>query len=246
MTSIKILDKCLKMSASLENRSSLRKLEFPSCTVEALSRLYNTLSAVSHKMPALTSGQNPAAFLVLTPKETELVLDIINEFVFFTKSKSRKVLTTQLQELQLLQIIIDFYQTKLESYTGDSTELCSVTGPMLLLTNYLFMENHKDERKYGERAVLLSKVTSLAVGLKSRGILHCIGLYIIQHGSTSDKSLQLVQNVSKDYLSLVQDMDESLNKMPNVSAVFAVQLLSAMTELHGKILFPIKSISFGS
>ena len=55
--------------------------------------------AVSHKLPVLDSkmATNPAAFLVLAPKETELVLDIIDEFVFFTKSsisKSRR-LTSQ-------------------------------------------------------------------------------------------------------------------------------------------------------
>jgi hypothetical protein len=106
---------------SLENRSSLRKLEFPNCTIEALKRLYTTLAAVSHKLPSLDRGKgsNPAAFLVLSPKETELVLDIIDEFVFFTRSslsKSRR-LTGQMQELQLLQIIVEFYQTQMGEIT---------------------------------------------------------------------------------------------------------------------------------
>ena len=30
------------MSGALENRSSLRKLEFPNCTIEALKRLHST------------------------------------------------------------------------------------------------------------------------------------------------------------------------------------------------------------
>ena len=54
----------LKMSASLENRSSLRKLDFPNSTQEALSRLYATFSAFSG---ASTSISMP-------PKETEIIL----------------------------------------------------------------------------------------------------------------------------------------------------------------------------
>ena len=75
------------MSTSLENRSSLRKLEFPHCTIEALKRLLATCKTVSHKLPSLfefgASGNcpNPRAFLVLSPKETELVPDIIDEFL---------------------------------------------------------------------------------------------------------------------------------------------------------------------
>ena len=106
------------MSGSIENRSSLRKLDFPNCTIEALKRLLATCTTVSHKMPSLDikMNTNPAAFLALAPKETELVLEIIDEFVFFTKSslsKSRR-LTTQVQELQLLQIIIEFYRDSLD------------------------------------------------------------------------------------------------------------------------------------
>ena len=125
--------KRLKMSTSLENRSSLRKLEFPHCTIEALKRLLATCKTVSHKLPSLfefgLSGNrpNPAAFLVLSPKETELVLDVIDEFVFFTKPSKTKKITTQLQELQLLQIIVEFYQEKL-SDVPDSLELNESTG----------------------------------------------------------------------------------------------------------------------
>ena len=86
-----------KMSGTLENRSSLRKLEFPNCTIEALKRLHATCVSVSHKLPVLDNKMvtNPAAFLVLAPKETELVLDIIDEFVFFTKLRFPHTLNKQ-------------------------------------------------------------------------------------------------------------------------------------------------------
>ena len=120
------------MSSNLENKSSLRKLEFPHCTTEALKRLFNTCVSVNQKLPNLAEFSrlpNPTAFLVLGPKETEVVLDIIDEFVFFTKtnlSKSRR-LTSQLQELQLLQIIIEFYQETLAE-VPDELILNETTG----------------------------------------------------------------------------------------------------------------------
>ena len=99
-----------------------------------MKRLLVTCKTVSHKLPSLfefgSSGNprsNPAAFLVLSPKETELVLDVIDEFVFFTKPSKTKKITTQLQELQLLQIIVEFYQEKL-SDVPDSLELNESTG----------------------------------------------------------------------------------------------------------------------
>ena len=52
------------MSASLENRSSLRKLEFPNSTQEALTRLYSTFSAFSGASTSLS----------MPPKETEIIL----------------------------------------------------------------------------------------------------------------------------------------------------------------------------
>ena len=88
--------------------------------------------SVNQKLPNLAEFSrlpNPTAFLVLGPKETEVVLDIIDEFVFFTKtnlSKSRR-LTSQLQELQLLQIIIEFYQETLAE-VPDELILNETTG----------------------------------------------------------------------------------------------------------------------
>ena len=128
------------MSSNLENKSSLRKLEFPHCTTEALKRLFNTCVSVNQKLPNLAEFSrlpNPTAFLVLGPKETEVVLDIIDEFVFFTKtnlSKSRR-LTSQLQELQLLQIIIEFYQETLAE-VPDELILNETTGTKRLPKSY--------------------------------------------------------------------------------------------------------------
>ena len=221
------------MSGSLENRSSLRKLDFPNCTIEALKRLHATCVTVSHKLPKLDSklNTNPAAFLVLAPKETELVLEIIDEFVFFTKaslSKSRR-LTTQVQELQLLQIILEFYRDILEDTIPESLDLNETTGPLLLLTNYLFMDSDPKEDK---RSSLRCRFTIIALSLKNRSVLHCIGLWLLQQQCSNAPALQLTENVVKNYIHLVNDSQENLNNMPNISPVFAVAFLTCMTELY--------------
>jgi len=222
------------MSGALENRSSLRKLEFPNCTIEALKRLHSTCVTVSHKLPVLDSkmATNPAAFLVLAPKETELVLDIIDEFVFFTKSsisKSRR-LTSQVQELQLLQIIIDFYRDILNEHgVPESLDLNESTGPLLLLTNYLFMDS---DPKVDKRSLWYSRFTILALSLKNRPVLHCVGLWLFQQQCSNVLALQLTESIVNTYVSLVHDSQENLNNMPNISPIFAVGFMTCLTELY--------------
>jgi hypothetical protein len=101
---------------------------------------------------------------------------------------------------------------------------------MLLLTNYLFMDNPKEDKKVGERAILLSRFTCLALGLKNRSVLHCIGLWLAQQSNNSE-ALKLMQNVNESYIDLVKDPWDSLNTMPNISPVFAINFMSSITEL---------------
>ena len=87
------------MSFSLEHRSSLRKLSFPSCCEETLSRLQT--QSVNYARPG---GKQPA------PKEMELVLEVVEEFVFNFGTKPSKKTSSNpppgsaLQELQMLQV----------------------------------------------------------------------------------------------------------------------------------------------
>ena len=170
---------------------------------------------------------NPAAFLTLSPKETELVLDIIDEFVFFTKSslsKSRR-LSSDVQELQLLQIIIEFYQEHLESEAVSeySLTLNDRTGPLLMLTNYLFLNNSKS----------LSNFTILALSLKNGSALHCIGLWLQQHlGHPS--ALNLTKSVVENYISLVVEPLDSLENVVEISPLFALNFITSLTELYNK------------
>ena len=211
-------------------KSSLRKLDFPFCTIEALKRLLATCKTVSHKLPSLDpkeykTAPNPAAFLTLSPKETELVLDIIDEFVFFTKSslsKSRR-LSADVQELHLLQIIIEFYQEHLAE-APESLTLNDRTGPLLMLTNYLFLDKNSKS---------LSNFTILALSLKNGPALHCIGLWLQQHlGHPS--ALQLTESVVENYISLVVDALDSLENVVEISPLFSLNFITSLTDLYNK------------
>jgi hypothetical protein len=97
---------------SLENRSSLRKLPFPASTQEALRRLYAQCVAFARKQPS--------------PKEIDVVLEVIDEFVFSASAATSSVASNgkvakqqqqgsggplsanpAVQELQMLQVQTD-------------------------------------------------------------------------------------------------------------------------------------------
>lgn len=211
------------MSGSLENRSSLRKLEFPACTLEALDRLLSSFSVGS---PGLKGG-------LLSPKETELVLEIIDEFVFFTKSSKSKRLT-QIQELQLMQVIVDFFQARWPSASDDlfSSPEALALGHMFA---YLFMDppsSKGDEEKVFYRLKSLVKLTSVAVGLKSRPVLHCLGVWLHKQGPTSEKATSVCDAFLREFVLLVDDPWEAMKHLPALSPLFAAHVMTALTGIY--------------
>ena len=136
-------------------------------------------------------------FLLL---ETEMVLELIDEFVFFTKpslSKSKRL--NCIQELQLMQNLVDFFQehSYVQSISNSSSlqafETYNASSDMLILCNifnYLFMEpSHKVSKgddtstmKSSDRMKSLAKLASMALGLKNRPVLHCLGVWLHRQG----------------------------------------------------------------
>jgi len=245
------------MSGSLENRSSLRKLEFPYCSQEALNRLHASLSASALKASpgALATGPAAAAALTLSPKETELVLEIIDEFVFFTKSRSKRL--NAVQELQLMQVITDFFQEKSSiaaaapnpglafqhqmstaTLQEDPTQSAYFSQNMVLsnLFNYLFMEppnaSSKSEDKCTERMKSLFKLTSITLGLKNRTILQCLGVWLHRQGPTSERGLQLCEAVLNEFVLLVPEPLEALKNMPVIAPLFAAHFMTSLAEVY--------------
>lgn len=124
---------------------------------EALNRLYSSISAAALK--ASPAGSTQAS---LSPKETELVLEIISEFVFFTKSKSKRL--SSVQELQLMQVITDFFQSKavdipMDRLTENPTHQAYFSQFAVLnnLFNFLFMEPPTSNRYNMSTYSLLKK-----------------------------------------------------------------------------------------
>lgn len=217
------------MAASLENRSSLRKLDFPQSTQEALLRLYGTFSAFSGSSTSLS----------MPPKETEIILDVIDEFVFLNKpSKSRKTTTNQIQmsniqELQLMQVLMDFFL----SHSSSEAEIV----PLANLFNYLFMDPPVDVQGIS-RTDSLSKFSVLALGLKCQPVLQCLGLWL--QNATQDKSKALVLSLVKDYILLIPDKpNESLKSIPILSPIFAAHFLNSVADLYSPFEKPLPPVA---
>ena len=129
-----------------------------------------------------------------------MVLELIDEFVFFTKpslSKSKRL--NCIQELQLMQNLVDFFQehSYVPSISNSSSlqafETFNSSPEMLILCNifnYLFMEpSHKASKgddistmKSSDRMKSLAKLSSMALGLKNRPVLHCLGVWLHRQG----------------------------------------------------------------
>ena len=63
-------------------------------------------------------------------------------------------------------------------------------------------------------------------------ILHCLGLWLQQQQSSNHLAFNLVENVQKSFMDLVSDPKDSLNSLPNISAVFAANFVISLTELY--------------
>ena len=132
-----------------------------------------------------------------------MVLELIDEFVFFTKpslSKSKRL--NSIQELQLMQNLIDFFQehSSIPSASSTTTSLqvfdsYNSSADMLILCNifnYLFMEpSHRVASKGDDSSVMkssdrmksLAKLASMSLGLKNRSVLHCLGVWLHRQGT---------------------------------------------------------------
>ena len=67
---------------------------------------------------------------------------------------------------------------------------------------------------------------------KNRPVLHCLGLWLQQQQCSNRSALELAESIVTKYIELVPDAKDSLNNMPNISAVFAVHFMTCLTELY--------------
>ena len=190
-----------------------------------------------------------------------MVLELIDEFVFFTKpslSKSKRL--NSIQELQLMQNIIDFFQenslpsTSNSSVSIEAFEAFNSSAEMLILCNiftYLFMEpSHRASKgddcsttKSSDRMKSLAKLASMSLGLKNRSVLHCLGVWIHRQGPTSDKVIRLCESLIEDHILLVPPDDPHENEqsnnrlalmtsLPVIAPIFVAHFMTAIGELY--------------
>lgn len=189
------------MSMSLDHRSSLRKLPFPACTNEALKRLQNQCLTFAHKQPS--------------PKEIEVVLEVINEFVFNAGSgKSEKRTTPQtILELQMLQVLLDYFKDP----DIDPTVLCTVFV-------FLFMDPSKTE--------VMAKLVSLAMSIPTESVLKCTGVWMVQQGFTSDRCMELTNVLVEEYILVIPDHVATLKNLAKLCPIFTSNLMTAITDMY--------------
>ena len=138
------------MSASLENKTSLRKLEFPNSTQEALSRLFNTFSARSGSSMTLTMPPKETELILVTKLSTQVILDTLDNSQLWRNPKNaldlpNKTIKTVGDGNQLVTgaicIMLFFKGTKAKA-TPKLKFRCgsSLVSPRGLFTGYLRIE----------------------------------------------------------------------------------------------------------
>jgi len=199
--------------------------------------LYTSLSAA-----ALKASPTAAASVSLSPKETELVLEIISEFVFFTKSKSKRL--SPVQELQLMQFITDFFQSKAVDIPMDRLKENPVHPAYFSqftvlnnLFNFLFMEppssnSSKSDDKLTYRMKCLFKLTSITLGLKNSTILKCLGSWLHREGPTSERGIQLCEAILNEFVLLVPDPIDALKSLPVIAPLLAAHFMTSLGKIY--------------
>lgn len=185
-------------------KHALRKLEFPFCAREALSRIEQLC----------TQPGGP----VFNVRQADLASELINEFIFCEMDrrggKRRKL--TCIQELQLLEVLCDYL-----SYPGGN----EATRNAVFMS--LFPGSHP------ERSRLLVKLVSMAISTNNSPVLMATAILMQQLSCTSKFSIQLANGLVNDYFVLVPKSVDRLKELPKIAPLFTANFLTAVTEMYG-------------
>ena len=199
------------MTHPLDHKSSLRKLPFPACTEEALTRLHAQCVTFAGK-PNVKLG----------PKENDVILEVLNEFVFNTSKLEKRATSSHgspaLLELQALKVLLDFFN---KNGTAES-DLPVLTH----VFDFLIMDSGRNTLK------MMTKLVSLAMGTASKPLLHATGVWMYQKGGpANEKCTEMCRTLVHDYLLLVpEETLKFLSSLATVSPTFAEGLPCAETE----------------
>lgn len=142
-------------------------------------------------------------------------MDLISEFVFGEVEKRKKRnMTMAIQELQLIEIMSDFFQSP-----GGSP---AVRNALFLL---LFPAD-------SPRYKILGNLVSLAISMENKAVLNAAGIWMQQLSSTSPQSIGLARHVLNDYFVLTPKSIDKLKQLPVLTPHFTANLLTAIGEVY--------------
>ncbi len=245
----------------LDHKSSLRKMPFPACTSEALRRLHASCVALGQKQPSSPkemeamidaidefvfncgsqSASSAATGSPVKKKQqqsasgTTPLQDL--QVVHSVLRRYGRISMLTYDMLQVLHTILEFFNASYSPETS-SADL-SVLGSVFL---FLFMEPHQQHpssKKGGssssshkDRKEVLGRLVALAMATKNLPVLHSAGVWMHQVGPASEKSLHLAGAVVDEYIALIPDCVDTLREIPDLSSVFAANLMTAASELY--------------
>ncbi|XKL69579.1 hypothetical protein PGB90_007348 [Kerria lacca] len=197
--------------SSDSTKQVLRKLEFPLCVKEALSRI--------EQLCVANIIQNVER--IQTIKQTDLAMELITEFVFceVDRRSMKKKKLNHIQEMQLLEVLSDYF-----AYNHNTT----LGGDAARNTVFMSLFPHT----YVERCQLLVKLVSIAVCTNNIPLLSATGVLMQQIGCTSKFSIELAKGLINDYFTLLPESSIKLHDLPSKAPLFTANFLTALAEIY--------------
>lgn len=149
-------------------------------------------------------------------KHMDLALDLMAEFIFYEvdrRGNKRPQPITPLQELQLLEILYEFFNGFSNEAARNTVFLSLFSGTTAML-----------------RSNILSKLISIGVGIPSPVILISASTWMQQLGCLSVNSCKLADVLVHDYFHLIPNAMERLKNLPDISPQFTANFLTAVAE----------------
>ncbi|XP_971716.2 integrator complex subunit 15 [Tribolium castaneum] len=149
-------------------------------------------------------------------KNMDLALNLMSEFIFYEvdrRGNKRTSPLSALMELHLLEILFEHFNSLSNEAARNTVFLSLFSGTTAM-----------------QRAGILSKLVSLAIGIPSPAILTSASTWMQQLGCTSVNSCKLAEAIVYDYFHLVPSASERMKTLPDVAPQFTANFLTAVAE----------------
>lgn len=146
----------------------------------------------------------------------DLALDLMSEFIFCEidrRGNKRLAPLTALLELQLLVILFEYFDGLADEAARNTVFLSLFSG-----------------NTAAQRAPILAKLVSLAIGIPSPAVLISVSTWMQQLGNASTNSCRLADALVNDYFHLIPGAGERLRGLPGTAPEFTANFLTAVGE----------------